>query len=71
MRTNPKYSNICWIRIGRLREYACYNCKMLEECDEHYDEITGQFDYPILDSFRHFGQQPMLIPIPGGVWDTR
>ena len=44
---------------------------MLEECDEHYDEITGQFDYPILDSFRHFGQQPMLIPIPGGVWDTR
>ena len=51
------------------RSSQCYNCKMLNECNKFYDEETGDFDYPKLDSFKHFGQQPMLVPIPGGVYD--
>lgn len=70
MRTNPKYSNICAVRIGMYRSAQCYYCKMLEECDSRYDEITGTFDYPKVDAFKPMGYRPRLVPTPGGVWDT-
>ena len=44
MRTNPKYSNICWNRIGMYKEHACYDCKMLGKCDIHYND-DGTWDY--------------------------
>jgi len=48
LRVNPKYSNVCAVRIGTWREQQCWLCKFLPECDEHYDEQTGEFDYPVL-----------------------
>lgn len=53
------------------REHACYNCMMLNECDKYYDEKTDTFDYPKQDVFKPVGMRPKLVPIPGGVWDTR
>ena len=70
MRTNPKYSNICAVRIGMYRSAQCYYCIHLEECSERYDEETGTFDYPKQDTFKPVGYRPKLIPIKGGVWDT-
>lgn len=46
MRSNPLYNNICADRIGMYRTEACYNCPKLSECDQHYDEATGEWDYP-------------------------
>jgi hypothetical protein len=45
---NPKYSNVCAVRIGTWREHQCWSCKFLSECDFHYDDKTGEFDYPVL-----------------------
>lgn len=45
-RVNPKYSNVCAVRIGTWRDEQCYNCRFLTECDKLYDEKTGLFDYP-------------------------
>ena len=70
MRTNPKYSNICAVRIGMFRSAQCYYCKFLEECDERYDEETGTFDYPKQEMKRTFGFPNKLLAIKGGVWDT-
>jgi hypothetical protein len=47
MRVNPKYSNVCGIRISMYRTEQCYSCRFLEECDRLYDEKTGDFDYPV------------------------
>jgi len=50
MRTNPKYNNTCAMRIGMYREGQCTDgprpCQFLDECDWHYDEKTGEWDYP-------------------------
>lgn len=50
MRINPKYNNTCAMRIGMYREGQCTDgprpCKFLDECDWHYDEKTGEWDYP-------------------------
>jgi len=46
MRVNPKYSNTCAIQIGAYRKDPCYDCSHLEECDQHYDPATGDWDYP-------------------------
>jgi hypothetical protein len=52
MRTNPKYNNTCAMRIGMYREGQCTDgprpCQFLDECDWHYDEKTGEWDYPDL-----------------------
>lgn len=48
MRVNPKYSNVCGVRISMFRNDQCWDCKFLSECDLHYDEESGTFDYPIL-----------------------
>jgi len=69
IRCNPKYSNICWNRIGMYREDACYSCKMLNECDKLYDEKTGTFDYPKQDNFSPVGYRPKLVITEGGVYD--
>lgn len=45
MRSNPKHNNTCAERIGTYREDACYDCKFLSECDQHYNEETGTWDY--------------------------
>ena len=47
MRSNPKYSNICWVRIGMYKDWQCYNCQNLIECDKYYNKDTGEFDYLI------------------------
>ncbi|MFA6332967.1 MAG: hypothetical protein WCX22_08445 [Methanoregula sp.] len=46
MRVNPKYANTCCIQIGECRADPCYDCSRLSECDQHYDEQTGEWDYP-------------------------
>jgi hypothetical protein len=33
------------------REYACYDCRMLSHCDQHWDETTKEWDYPDLRDF--------------------
>lgn len=48
MRINPKYDNVCGLRIGMYRQEQCTAgriCPHLSECDAHYDEKTGLFDY--------------------------
>ena len=70
IRTNPKYSNICAVRIGMFRSAQCYYCVHLEECDSLYDSETGEFDYPRQEMKRTFGYPNKLVPIKGGVWDT-
>jgi len=71
MRSNPKYNNICAVRIGMYREEACYNCLKLSECDQHYDDDTGDWDYPVFEIIKECAQySPVkLHVIPGGVYD--
>jgi hypothetical protein len=45
MRVNPLHDNVCATRIGMYRKEACYNCIFLSDCDQHYDEKTGEWDY--------------------------
>jgi len=33
IRSNPKYQNICWTRVGTYRNNACDKCSKKEECD--------------------------------------
>ena len=46
MRVNPLFSNTCSIQIGQYRKDPCYDCKMLEECDKHWDPVKQEWDYP-------------------------
>jgi hypothetical protein len=49
MRVSPVHDNTCSIRIGMYREGQCTDgpkvCSFLSECDQHYDETTGDWDY--------------------------
>jgi hypothetical protein len=50
MRINPKYSNVCGLRIGMYRSEQCTAgkvCQFLSECDLYYNEETNEFDYPV------------------------
>lgn len=60
MRVNPRYNNTCSIRIGMYREQACYDCRKLSECDQHYNEETKEWDYRDTLSFHQ--AKPKLIP---------
>lgn len=46
MRVNPKFNNICAAQISAYRKDPCYDCSHLEHCDQHYNEVTGEWDYP-------------------------
>lgn len=50
MRHNPTHQNTCANRIGMYREGQCTDgprpCVFLSECERHYDEKTGDWDYP-------------------------
>jgi hypothetical protein len=46
LRINPLHDNICHDRIGMYRKLACYDCSKLAECDQHFNEKTGEWDYP-------------------------
>lgn len=50
MRVNPTHDSTCANRIGMYREKQCtdgpHPCVFLSECDRHYDEKTGDWDYP-------------------------
>lgn len=50
MRVNPKYQNTCHNRLGMYREGQCtdgpHPCTFLSDCDQHYDPVTGTWDYP-------------------------
>ena len=52
MRHNPTHQNTCANRIGMYREGQCTDgprpCVFLSECEQHYDEKTGEWDYPQL-----------------------
>ena len=48
MRVNPRYNNTCAMQIGMNRKDPCYDCSKLSECDQHYNEETGEWDYPQL-----------------------
>ena len=43
IRTNPKYQNICWTRVGTYRDNACVECSKKEECDSLYSGAKGRF----------------------------
>jgi hypothetical protein len=49
MRINPKYSSVCWNRIGAYRSTQCVDgprpCVHLSECELHHCEDTGDWDY--------------------------
>jgi hypothetical protein len=74
MRVNPFHDNTCSIRIGMYREQACYNCPFLSECDQHYDELTGEWDYPqheLPQESRRRKCSPVRILVKkGGAYDT-
>jgi len=63
LKINPKYNNTCHNRIGFYRDEACYDCSHISECEQHYDETTGEWDYPskIVRRSRH-GQAPIAKP---------
>ena len=52
MRVNPRHGDTCHNRIGAYRSGQCtdgpHPCVFLGECDQHYDEKTGEWDYPQL-----------------------
>jgi len=43
IRTNPKYQNICWSRIGAHRKDPCTGCTKKEECDSLHSNATSRF----------------------------
>ena len=49
MRINPTHENTCTNRIGMYRANQCTDgphvCPFLSECETHYDEETGDWDY--------------------------
>jgi hypothetical protein len=50
------------------REHACYDCKFLSHCDQHWDEKYRKWDYPrpkIIWSSR----SKKLEPVKDGVYD--
>ena len=51
MRINPIHSCTCGNRIGMYRAGQCVDgphpCFFLSECEQYYNERTGNFDYPI------------------------
>ena len=59
MRVNPKYNNICAMQIGMNRKDPCYDCLKISECDQHYDESTGEWDYP--DISKHVVKKPAPV----------
>jgi hypothetical protein len=52
MRVNPLHDSTCWKRVGMYRTGQCtdgpHPCVFLGECDQHYCEKTGDWDYPQL-----------------------
>ncbi len=45
IRSNPKYQNICWVRVGMYRNKACEGCSKKDECDNLYNERSGEWHF--------------------------
>ena len=58
IRTNPKYDNICWTRVGTYRNNACVECSKKEECDSLYSNVTGRFSFEKAVSIPHNSTRP-------------
>jgi hypothetical protein len=63
IRTNPKYANICWTRVGSYRNNACVECKKKEECDSLYSDVTGRFSFEKSVSIPHARKRVAKIKI--------
>jgi len=46
MRSNPFYSSICWVRFGMHGRTKCWSCPKEPDCNNHYNETTGEWTYP-------------------------
>lgn len=67
MRSNPLFNNICAVRIGMHRSDPCKGCKKVSECDQHWDQVLQDWDYPLLPLR---GNSPVkLVITPGGIYD--